>query len=112
MLSYCARLCALAPDETNNAALAASHTNFEKLFIKTISARDELTTGGFRVVPSAGQDVAKNGRHRGEISAPDADVNQYNGVTLTLCVRCIASVDANLRHADAQECRAKVAVKV
>jgi hypothetical protein len=33
-------------------------------------------------------------------------------VTLTLCVQCIASIDANLRHADAQECRAKVAVKV
>jgi hypothetical protein len=34
------------------------------------------------------------------------------GAILTLCVRCNASVDANLRHADAQECRAKVAVKV
>jgi hypothetical protein len=31
---------------------------------------------------------------------------------LTLYVRCIVSVDAKLRHADAQECRAKVAVKV
>jgi hypothetical protein len=33
-------------------------------------------------------------------------------VTLTLCVRCIASVDTNLRHAAAQDCRAKDAVKV
>jgi hypothetical protein len=33
-------------------------------------------------------------------------------MTLTLCVRCIASVGAKLRHADAQDCRAKDAVKV
>jgi len=46
------------------------------------------------------------------MSAANARVNEFSHVTLTLCVQCIASVDANLRHADAQECRAKVAVKV
>jgi len=56
--------------------------------------------------------VAKSRRHRGEISALRHVLTNAVYVTLTLCVRCIASVDANLRHADAQECRAKVAVKV
>ena len=31
-----------------------------------------------RLVPSAGQDVAKNGRHRGEISAAHARVDEFN----------------------------------
>jgi hypothetical protein len=65
-----------------------------------------------RLVPSAGQDVAKIRRHRGEdLPCLRALTNTAN-IALSLRVRCIASIGANLRHADAQECRAKVAVKV
>src|SRR6185369_10914875 len=78
MLSYCARLCALAADETNSAAVAASQTNFEKLFITMISADGRRNEWFLRVVPSAGQDVAKNGRDRGEMSVAHACVNEWS----------------------------------
>jgi hypothetical protein len=68
-----------------------------------------MNDGFLRLVPPAGQDVAKNGRHRGE-DLPCA--RALTNAALKLCVRCIALADENLRHADAQECRAKVAVKV
>ena len=61
--------------------------------------------GSFRLVPSAGQDVAENGPDRGE------DM-RWAALTNALSVTLKADACAILRHADAQECRAKVAVKV
>jgi len=56
--------------------------------------------------------VAKTRRHCGEdLPCIRASTNAAD-VALSLYVRCIASIGANLRHADAQECHAKVAVKV
>jgi hypothetical protein len=67
-----------------------------------ISADGRVDEWRFRLVPPAGQDVAKNRRHHGEMFAADASVTNTSSVTLTLWVRCIAASDANLRHADAQ----------
>jgi hypothetical protein len=83
MLSYCARLCALAPDEANNVAVAASQTKAAKLFIKTISADGRMNDRLLRLVPSAGQDVAENGPDRGEGMQWSALTNAL-GVTLKI----------------------------
>src|SRR6185295_17774044 len=112
MLSYCARLCALAPDETNSATVAASQTNFGKFFIKTISADGRRNEWFLRLVPSAGQDVAKTGRDRGEMSAAHACVNKCSQRDPDVICAMHRFCRREVRHADAQECRAKVAVKV
>jgi hypothetical protein len=97
MLSYCARLCAIASGETSSAATAASQANFGanfgKLFIKQSLGEWRVSDLRSRLVPLPGEDVAKSRRHRGEMYAAHALTNAVR-VTLTLCVQCIASVDA------------------
>jgi hypothetical protein len=66
----------------------------------------------FRLVPLPGQDVAKSGRHRGEISAAGAFVNERGELDAQIVSAMHRVCYVNLRHADAQDCRAKDAVKV
>ena len=71
----------------------AANANFDKLFIKTISADVRVNDWRFRLVPLPGEYVAKSRRQRGGMYAAHALTNAVR-VTLTLCVQCIASVDA------------------
>jgi hypothetical protein len=66
----------------------------------------------FRLVPLPGEDVAKSGRHRGEMFAAGALVNERDERDAQIVSAMHRVCDAGLRHADAQECRAKDAVKV
>src|SRR5947208_10409617 len=74
MLSYCARLCAIASGGINSAAMAGS-ANFGKLFIKTNLGGWAFQRRVFWLVPLPGADVAKSRRHRGEMFVAGARVN-------------------------------------
>src|SRR3954452_5937596 len=111
MLSYCARLCAIASGETSSAA-AAANTNFGKLFIKIISARCAVTIGPF------GSSIT--GRRCGEKSTTSRRDFRKDAHSLTdrieRDVQIVCAMRrvcyAKLRHADAHDCRANEAMKV
>jgi hypothetical protein len=65
-----------------------------------------------RLVPSAGQDVAENRPDRGEDMRRRALTNALSAALKETRADASHLSGVNLRHADAQECRAKVAVKV
>jgi hypothetical protein len=96
-------------------AMAASKT-LGKVFIKQSLgelARDLRAKDlRFRLVPLPGEDVAKSGRHRGEMFAAGALVNERDERDAQIVSAMHRVCDVNLRHADAHDSRANDSMKV